>query len=76
MTTQHTPGKIGDTPWKAAIWQHTGGASDMVCIKDAHGNEIVSWLGFDGVPGTKAEIRARCRLIVRAVNALVTGELK
>lgn len=56
-------------PWKAKIWQHVG-QPDTVCIKDADDREIVSWTGFDGVPGTKAEIRARARLIVRAVNAL------
>lgn len=58
-----------ETPWRAQIWQHSG-LSDTVCIKDAQGREIVSWAGFDGVPGTKAEIRARARLIVKAVNAL------
>ena len=66
MTDKHT--LVGAMPWRAAIWQQSG-ATDTVCIKDAHGNEIVGWHGFDGVPGTKAGIRARCRLIVRAVNA-------
>ena len=60
-------------PWKAAIWRHSGG-SDTVCIKDADDREIVSWTGFDGVPGTKAQIRARARLIVKAVNAFATTQ--
>lgn len=61
---------MSEFPWKARIFQHSG-SPDTVCIHDAHGREIVHWAGFDGVPGTKAEIRARARLIVRAVNALV-----
>lgn len=56
-------------PWRAAIWRNSG-RPDTVCIKDALGREIVGWNGFDGVPGTKAEIRERARLIVNSVNAL------
>ncbi|MEK7414309.1 MAG: hypothetical protein AAB263_13420 [Planctomycetota bacterium] len=58
----HTP-----TPWKAAIWRHSG-QPDTVCIKDAQGREIIGWNGFDGVPCTKAEIRANAHRIVTAVN--------
>jgi hypothetical protein len=56
------------TPWRACIWRHTG-SSDTVCIKNADGREIVGWNGFDGVPCTKAEIRANARLIAKAVNS-------
>lgn len=57
-----TPGK-----WKAVVWKHSGG-SDTVCIKDSRDREIIAWPGFDGVPCTKAEIRANARFIAAARN--------
>lgn len=64
MKGQPTPG-----PWRAVIWRHSG-QPDTVCVKDAQGREIIGWPGFDGVPCTKAEIRANAKLAAAAPDLL------
>lgn len=64
LLAKATPG-----PWTARIWQHPGKA-DTVCVKDSREREIIGWNGFDGVPCTKAEIKANARLVAAAKRAL------
>lgn len=55
--------------WRARIWRH-GGQPDTVCVVDKSGREVIAWTGFDGVQGSKAEIRARAKLVAAAPTLL------
>jgi len=60
-----TPGE-----WEPCVYRHSG-RPDTVCVKQ-DGKEIINWMGFDGVPLTKAQIRAMVKLICLLRNNLPT----
>lgn len=55
-------------PWVPQVYPHPG-HPDTVCVK-AGGEEIINWMGFDGVPCTKKQIRANAKLLATLRNAV------